>query len=288
MVHRRACAVAAAAATATLITALAWGNVALSVTTYRVADRRIPQALSGLRIVHLSDLHNASFGSDNRRLLQLIQKQRPDIIVLTGDTVDSRDTDFQTAANLVRAAVGIAPVFLVTGNHEARLAAAGSPVRDEYLEYERELIDAGARILHGEQAEVRHDGEALTIVGVDDPGFVAEGGAHGGITIENLDEHIDPETFCILLSHRPERFDAYADAGVGLALTGHAHGGQVRIPFVGGVIAPHQGFFPRYDAGIHTHGSTRMIVSRGLGNSIVPLRVNNRPELVVVELEHVR
>lgn len=91
--------------------------------------------------------------------------------------------------------------------------------------------------------------------------------------------------FCILISHRPEFFNEYVATGVDLVLSGHTHGGQFRIPFVGGLVAPHQGFFPKYDVGMYTENNTSMIVSRGIGNSIIPIRFNNRPEVIVIKLQ---
>lgn len=104
------------------------------------------------------------------------------------------------------------------------------------------------------------------------------------MTRAKLSELTDPGGYNLLLSHRPELFETYKDSGIDLVLTGHAHGGQFRLPFIGGLIAPNQGFFPKYDSGLYTDGRTNMVVSRGLGNSIIPLRFNNRPEIVIVEL----
>lgn len=92
------------------------------------------------------------------------------------------------------------------------------------------------------------------------------------------------DSYCVLLSHRPEAFESYATQDIDLVLSGHAHGGQFRLPFIGGIVAPNQGFFPKYDSGMFSNNNTTMIVSRGLGNSIISIRFNNRPELVMVEL----
>jgi predicted MPP superfamily phosphohydrolase len=100
-----------------------------------------------------------------------------------------------------------------------------------------------------------------------------------------LDELISEEEFTLLLSHRPEMFDTYVEKDVDLVFSGHAHGGQFRIPFVGGVFAPNQGLFPKYDSGIYSEGNTTMVVSRGIGNSAFPFRINNRPEVILVELD---
>ena len=135
-------------------------------------------------------------------------------------------------------------------------------------------------VLRNESIVLECDGEQLTIIGMDCP---YGDDAYPGFLYRL---HREARGFTLLLSHHPEEFDTYCDVGVDLALCGHTHGGQLRIPYLGGVIAPHQGFFPKYDAGLYENRGTRMIISRGLGNSLCPLRVNNRPELVVVTLKN--
>ena len=127
----------------------------------------------------------------------------------------------------------------------------------------------------------------MNVIGLADPDLALPGDIFDEVPAmvrAKLDGLVDPGRYNILLSHRPELFAAYKESGVDLALTGHAHGGQFRLPFIGGLIAPNQGFFPKYDAGLYTEDGANMVVSRGLGNSIIPLRFNNRPEIVVIEL----
>lgn len=258
---------------------LLWGNSALEVNSYVIQSDRIPESFSGFRIVQVSDLHNAEFGEGNGNLLSLIEDQNPDMIVITGDLVDSRNTDIETALEFVRAAVKIAPVYYVTGNHEARIAA--------YAQLKSDLEQAGVTVLENEKRTLERAGETITLMGVDDPSFQTDYlfGDAQTVTASVLDDLMDEnDGYTILLSHRPELFTTYTDSGVDLVFTGHAHGGQFRIPFVGGLVAPNQGFFPEYDAGLYTAETTNMMVSRGIGNSIIPLRINNRPELIVVTL----
>ena len=127
-------------------------------------------------------------------------------------------------------------------------------------------------------------------MGIDDPSFqedylFGDSGSVAQQAIENLQNESDGYT--ILLSHRPELFDLYVDTGMDLVFSGHTHGGQFRLPFIGGLVAPNQGFFPKYDAGRFSKGNTTMIVSRGVGNSIIPIRFYNRPEIVVTMLKSV-
>lgn len=146
----------------------------------------------------------------------------------------------------------------------------------------------GVVVLEDKAIPLENDGEKITLIGLSDPDFTIRGDAFGEVpamTSTKLRNLMDAKNgYTILLSHRPELFETYVDCDVDLVLSGHAHGGQFRLPFIGGLIAPNQGLFPKYDAGLYTDNNTNMIVSRGLGNSIIPLRFNNRPEIVLVEL----
>ena len=258
-----------------------WGNTALEVNEYEIVSHRIPEGFDGFRIAQISDLHNAEFGEGNAGLIELLTQSDPDIIVITGDLIDSRHTDLEIALNLARQAIQIAPVYYVSGNHEARVR--------EYEELKAGLTEAGVVVLESQKVPITQGGERITLIGIDDPSFREDylfGDAESVVlqTITELQDESDGYT--ILLSHRPELFECYADAGMDLVFSGHAHGGQFRLPFVGGLVAPNQGFFPKYDAGPFTSKNTTMIVSRGVGNSIIPIRFNNPPEIVMVTLSN--
>lgn len=131
-------------------------------------------------------------------------------------------------------------------------------------------------------------GETITLIGVNDPSYQTDylfGDAETVMDTKLEELHADDDGFTILLSHRPELFDTYADHDMDLILSGHAHGGQFRLPFIGGLVAPNQGLFPKYDAGIYTEDNTSMLVSRGVGNSILTFRINNPPEVILIELQ---
>ena len=261
--------VTAAAATAV---GLAWGNTSIVTTEYTVTSPALPKRFHGLRIAQVSDLHNDPFGKDYKRLVRSLQAARPHVIAITGDLLDARRTNIPRAVEAVRAMMTVAPCVYVKGNHEARIA--------DYPILEERLRAIGTTVLRNEGRILRKGGEAMTILGMDCP--------YGDPDYPHFLYRLKAkaEGFTLLLSHHPEQFDVYADAGIHLALCGHTHGGQLRLPPVGGIIAPHQGFFPTYDAGLYEKDNSQMIISRGLGNSLFPLRVNNRPELVVVELRH--
>lgn len=259
-----------------------WGNTALMVSTVTVSGSRVPSAFSGFRIAQVSDLHNAEFGKNNIGLLQMLSGNKPDIIVITGDLVDVRHTDVDVALDFVREAVQIAPVYYVTGNHEANMS------QSQYDELKTGLEMIGVVVLEDKAVQIEHDGEKMMLIGLSDPDFTIKGDMFMEVPamvhtkLKNLINIED--SYIVLLSHRPELFETYVNCGVDLVLSGHAHGGQFRLPFVGGLIAPNQGLFPQYDAGLYTDGHTNMVVSRGIGNSIIPFRFNNRPEIVLAEL----
>lgn len=258
-----------------------WSNTALELHTYHISSEKIPQSFSGYRIAHISDLHNTEMGENNEKLINMIIDTKPDIIAITGDMVDSYNTDIDIALRFAREAVKIAPCYYVTGNHEARVS--------EYDNLITGLEEIGVIVLDNDKFKLEESGESITILGVKDPSFQTDYlfGDSETIMADTLDNLIQEEDkYCILLSHRPELFRIYVDNNIDLVLSGHAHGGQFRIPFIGGIVAPNQGLFPKYDAGLFGEKETNMIVSRGIGNSIIPFRFNNPPEVIIIELQH--
>ncbi len=247
-------------------------NNLITVSNYDIYSRKVPDSFNGFKIVQISDLHNKEFGSNQKRLLSKINEANPDIVVITGDIIDSRRYDEKPSLELVSELVRLYPIYYVNGNHESR--------RSEYPEFELKLIDLGVNVLSNSSQFITIDESSILITGVDDPCF--EECIYNGLPNDYL---LDANNhFSILLSHRPELFESYATENVDLTFSGHAHGGQIRLPFIGGVIAPEQGLFPKYTEGVHRINDSNLVISRGLGNSLFPLRVFNRPELVVVTL----
>lgn len=260
-----------------------WDNTRITVTTMEIESERLPKEFDGYRIVQVSDLHNDEFGEKNERLLAVIKDAKPDMIAITGDLLDSRRTSVEKAANFVKEAVKIAPCYYVTGNHESRM-------EKEYAQLEETMTEAGAVVLRNAKLSLEKDGETITLAGIDDPRFVLASDKVEkmekviGKVLDGIVQDVPDEQFTILLSHRPELFELYCDYDFDLVLAGHVHGGQFRIPGIGGIIGPGQGLLPDYDAGLYSKENTKMILSRGLGQSIIPFRLNNPPELVVVVL----
>lgn len=245
-------------------------------------------APAALRILQLSDLHGKRFGIGSWRLMRRFRRLEYDIVAVTNDSITGvvLRHGARTAASLIARLADRHPVFFVAGNHEAT-----SP---QFPALEGRLRDAGVPVMRRDATSVRVGDRLFTVLRLDDPRFFSpndrwkqhRAAAFSSYTRElaTLTQSPDNLRPLILLAHRPELLDAYARAGVDLVLTGHVHGGQIRIPGGGGLLAPDQRFFPRFDTGVYRRGRTRMVVSRGLGPSIVPLRVFNPPELVFVEL----
>lgn len=252
------------------------------ITEITVRSRRLPASFSGCRIAHISDLHNAEFGAGNERLLELLRERAPDFIAITGDLIDSRRTNAEIAVAFGKKAAEIAPVYYVPGNHESRL--------ERFRETELLLRLAGVEELRDRKVILRRGGGSICLAGLADPSFSfpvkeQQGRGYQEHMENRLKSLMERDMYTILLSHRPELFPVYCRQRVDLALCGHAHGGQIRLPLIGGIIAPHQGFFPKYTAGLYQRKGCGMVVSRGLGSSLFPLRINNPPEMVVITLE---
>lgn len=245
-------------------------NKHLVITTYTYESEKLGADLDGYRIVQISDLHNAEFGKENKKLLETIRSCSPDIIIITGDLVDSNHTNVERAVAFVKEAVKVAPVYYVTGNHEYWL----EPSENEQMM--QGILAAGACDLDDEAVCIEKGDSSFMLAGLDDQHLSDE-------TLKNLLQEQKNE-LSIVLAHEPQYLQNYANAGADLVLTGHAHGGQIRLPFVGGIVAPDQGFLPEYTSGKYNRADTEMIVSRGLGNSIIPVRLFNYPEVVCVEL----
>ena len=254
-----------------------WININITTSHITIKNDKIPEEFSGFKIAQISDLHNHQWG---QKLIESIEKASPDIIVVTGDLVDSSHPNLDIAMEFINSALKIAPIYYVTGNHEARL--------DNYGDLEEMLVDAGVHIMDDRNEWIEKAGKKIKIIGIQDPNFVEKvgtGGLHEAIVTTKLEPLIDKNYYNIVLCHRPEVFSGYVRVQADLVFTGHAHGGQIRLPFIGGLVAPNQGLFPKYTEGIYSQDGTDMIVSRGLGNSIIPIRFNNMPELVLVILE---
>lgn len=257
-----------------------WQNNSITITELTFKNDKVPESFVGYKILQISDLHNKEFGTKQSNILTKIKNINPDIIVITGDLIDSNNTNIEIAMDLIKGAIKTAPIYYVSGNHEAW---SGS-----YSTLKSKLEEVGVTVLDNQKTVISKDNSAIDLIGLSDPSFAKSEWLEYGETVNTetlISNLIESNThFQILLSHRPELFGLYANSEVDLVFSGHAHGGQFRLPFIGGFIAPDQGLFPDLTEGIHTNNNTSMVISRGLGNSIIPIRVFNRPELIVVTL----
>ncbi|UNJ93132.1 metallophosphoesterase [Bacillus mycoides] len=254
-------------------------NNLISVNEVNIASSKIPSSFKGFKILQLSDLHNKKFGENQNVLIKKVKNLNPDIIVITGDLIDSKSYNAEISLQVIRELVTEYPVYFVTGNHEQWSG--------KYNSLEKELKKYHVTVLRNEHVSIQKEGQEINLLGIDDPEFTSGNRDEEHIVkneIRKAKDGMNSDGFKILLSHRPEFLEAYADEQVDLVLSGHAHGGQVRLPFIGGLVAPNQGILPKYTVGLYEQQNTSMIVSRGLGNSIIPQRVFNRPEIVVVQL----
>ena len=255
-------------------------NTALQVTKFLIVDSKIPKNFNNYRIIQLSDFHNTTSKKLTNQLVEEITKEEPNIIVITGDLIDSRRTNVDVAIDFLGKIKDIAPIYYVSGNHESRIS--------EYETLKKEMNDLGINLLDNEVIEIQKKDDIINLIGTDDPSFSNTIEVDDSEIIENQIKSInyDENFYTILLSHRPEAFKTYVNENINLIFSGHAHGGQIRLPFIGGIFVPNQGFFPKYTSGKYEEKNTTMIVSRGIGNSLFPFRINNRPELIVVELKN--
>ncbi len=259
-------------------------NTEIEVNSFTVASDEIPEAFDGYKILQVSDLHNTEFGEDHSDITNKIKENDPDIIVVTGDLIDAKKTNIDLAVEFMEKAVEIAPVYFVIGNHEIRIL-------DDCAVLKEKLSALGVTVLDNSFVSIIKDSQSINLIGIEDPMYYEKNDDEfydEDIEITNnrlADLKAQTPGYTILLSHRPELFDIYVKNGIDLVFSGHAHGGQFVLPSIGGVYAPHQGLFPAYDTGLYEQDGTYMLVSRGLGNSIIPIRINNNPELITVTLE---
>ena len=255
------------------------GNTRIVTTKYELSYKNLPGSFDGFRIVVLSDIHAAEFGDSNERLVSKVRAAEPDIIAVTGDLIDGYeglpvDAQLAIAETLIDSLTPVAPVYYVTGNHDWDSGAI-RPLLS--------MLEArGVNVLRNRYTLLESGGDTIVLAGTDDPNGPADMvkpedfiggiiGANGG-------------GFLVVLEHRNNHLPLYSKLGIDLVLSGHAHGGIIRLPFTDGLIGQQRDWFPTYTSGAYSLGNTNMVVSRGLGNHTGLPRVFNNPHLVVVEL----
>ena len=254
------------------------GNTTVEMSYHEVDFNRLPASFDGYKIVQLSDLHDSLFGENHSNVVDEIKKVSPQAIFITGDFIDRNRYDLEQSLLIVKELQDVAPIYYVTGNHEI--------ATNDVDHIKESLREFGVRVLTDEADVIRsREGETIAIGGVEDP---LESSLEDDIAVQQsitqAFESVSEDVFKMLLSHRPEQFETYATNQIDLTFSGHAHGGQFRIPGFGGLLSPGQGFFPKLTSGVHEKDSSQLVISRGLGNSIMPVRIFNKPEIVTVTL----
>lgn len=260
---------------AALAAGLLWaGNFTVGLTEVSISSGKLPAAFEGFRIALVTDLHNRVFGPDNDWLVAQLEKAKPDLIALSGDIADE-DSSISALSALLPRLTAVAPCVYVTGNHEWRMKN-----RAEWFSL---LEKSGVRYLSNRFARLTRGESEMIIAGVDDPNGPRDQKTPGKLLREV--KAAAPDDYLVVLCHRNDQLENLANLGADLVLSGHAHGGVVRLPFLGAVFGTHYEFFPEDTEGVICCGETCMVVSRGLGGSRrLPVRIANRPEIPVITL----
>lgn len=266
-------------------------NQVLMITTYNLEYPDLPASFDGLKVAQLSDLHSNRLGADNQRLIRAIDKQSPDVIVMTGDMINSTDKDYDIFISLADNLANEYEVYFVVGNHEQSLKDT------ELKSLYSELRAVGVYVLDNEKLIIEKGDERINIYGMwfnlryysdQTNQYIRDNPENYYFSLDRMNSVLGTHEdggFTILLTHNPTYFDTYSKWGADLTLSGHIHGGMVRIPFLGGIYSPERIFFPEYDAGLFSVKDKKMVVSRGLGNGDLGFRFLNPPELVVITLK---
>lgn len=253
-------------------------NCVLTVTKHTVFIKGLPQQWDGIRILHLSDLHSSRYGKNNKRLAQKIRGIQPDIIFCTGDMMDKYTRNGDPFLELLRTLEGEFLVVASLGNHELRVQ---QKAQQNYLHFIKQAKSLGVRFVDNEMLLVQYHGADVAVYGLTLPLPVF----YENQEPDKIEHYLgkSPAKPCILLAHDPRFLSKYAEWGADLVLSGHLHGGMVRLPLIGGLISPGKTLFPKYDAGLFQAGQTQMYVTRGTGDS-GKRRIFSFPELAVLTL----
>ena len=264
---------------------LLYGNLYVDIEHFEVVANKIPESFDNYLIAHITDYHNRNSTVVEKQIIDSLKHEKPNIIVITGDLIDYDRVDVAVALNLVRQLCEIAPVYYVTGNHESNVLLDDVEVFTSLI---NGLEDVGVTVLRNSSVKITNDvGDSFNLFGIHDPYF------YGGFSqifprAESLCSELDlkEDEFNVLLAHHPEMLSIYSKFNVDLVFSGHAHGGQFRIPYImNGLYAPNQGFFPKFAGGMYDFDGKKLIVSRGLAKESTRIpRIFNRPELVFVNI----
>lgn len=259
----------------------------LQVTNITIKNKKIPSNFNGYKILHLSDLHSKSFGEKNIDLINKINKINPDVIVMTGDMVNCNDVNYDSFLNLVKGLSKKYKIYYIMGNHEQSMEYEKRKVIFDFLEANE------VKILDNEKIILENNNQTINLYGswcnlrYYSSSKIKEKYEFTSEVMDRIMENspIEEEKYNILLAHNPNFIEAYTKWGADLVLSGHIHGGMVRMPYIGGIFSPDTMFFPKYTSGVYNVNDKKLIVSRGLGRGVRGFRFLNRPEINVITLQ---
>lgn len=262
-------------------------------TDFKVTHYKIRTGNSGnapdtpFSAVFLSDMHNASYGEGNCRLLQEIRSQNPEVIFVAGDMLTATEEPQMNAAlSLMDELTRTYPVYYANGNHEHRMREFPEKYGNSYEKYADSIRSFGVHLLENTSERIRLHRMDMTVWGLELSQEYFGRGSRCELLTMQMERELGKTrdgSFHVLLAHHPGYFRTYADWGANLTLSGHYHGGIIRLPFLGGLISPQLRLFPEFSRGLYGENGRQMIVSSGLGSHTVNVRINNPPEMVVID-----
>ncbi len=270
-----------------IVVLTAISNTFITTTEYTISSENLPYSFNNFKIIQLSDLHSKVFGKDNMRLIAEVDKQSPDVVVMTGDMVNTRDKDYSVFLSLAKSLAEKYDVYYIVGNHEQNL------IDRQMADLIKHIESLGIVVLDNEKKVIEKNGESINLYGLwfnlrYYRNLKDEYTRDYYFGIEQMKKVLgdcDKGRFNVVLTHNPVFFDTYSEWGTDLVLSGHIHGGMIRIPFIGGLFSPEKEMFPKYDSGVFENKDSFLIVSRGLGNGDIGFRFLNCPELTVITLK---
>ena len=256
-------------------------NIFINVSKFEIKSNKIPKEFNKFKIVHLSDFHSYGFDKDNVKLVKKINDEHPSIIVMTGDMVNKYDKKFEKFLNLAETLSKRYEIYYIVGNHEVRL------VKDDLSFIMQELKRFGIKILNDEKITIRRKEKFINIYGIHIPLSyykIINRPTNVQEVINAVLKKCDEKEYNILLAHNPLYFEDYSRQNVDLTLSGHVHGGMIRLPFIGAILSPERKFFPKYSSGIYEINNKKLLVNRGLGHSRPGIRLFNKREIISMTL----
>lgn len=254
---------------------------------HTVASEKLPADFNHVKLALITDLHNTEYGKGNRRLLEAIDKEKPDYILIAGDMLVGKiNADFTHAVDFLKAIAERYPVYYSYGNHECRLKENKKKYKNTFRDYEQAISELPLHMLHNQKAEIRRGTSSLYIYGLEIASDYYKRLKACKMTGNYLNRLLGEKQdgFNILIAHNPFYFPAYAEWGAELVVAGHNHGGIVNVPFLGGLVDPALHFFPEYDKGLFKEKNSQMVLSGGVGGHSPNFRAFNPPELVMITL----